>query len=435
MPFDTVQHTVLNQSNFRVPDGVLKDQAFSRITFPASKTEPTTMTAAQNNSIVLLATGGTGGHIFPAVALARSLETRGFQSAIIGGRGGMEESIAASEGLKFFGVRTGKLDRSKPDPRAVLRALAGFKDALGIVSRTRPAAVVGFGGFASFPGAASAILRGVPLVLHDSNARPGIVTKFLGHFAKFIALAENAAQNELPRGKTVWVGMPVREVRVPKAEALEKLGLEPDKPLVLIIGGSQGSMRLNKLLPPILEKTLTGKGVQVLHQTGQGRLGEVKPRVSHLPWYHCIEFVDGPVAWSAADVGITRAGASTISDAAYHGVPLVLIPLPSSAEDHQTRNALAVQARGAGICVPERDLEEESRSDSSPSGSIDSRLPGPLASGMVSCLQPERHQAMRAAALGASPEGAAERLAALVLKAMQGSSLRSSGVQVGGGES
>ena len=393
------------------------------------------MTAAPHNPTVLLATGGTGGHIFPAVALARLLSARGFSSAIIGGAGGMEEGIAARENLKFFGVRTGKLDRSKPDPRAALRALAGFMDALKIVGRERPAAVVGFGGFASFPGAAAAILRGVPLVLHDSNARPGIVTKFLGRFAKFIALAEHAAQDELPRGKTVWVGMPVREVRVPKTEALATLGLEADKLLVLIIGGSQGSMRLNALLPGILEKTLTGQKVQVLHQTGQGRLSEVAPRVAHLPWYRCAEFVDGPTAWSAADLGITRAGASTISDAAYHGVPLMLIPLPSSAEDHQTRNALAVQARGAGICVSERDLGAESQSIPSASGSRDSGLPTPLSSGMVSCLRPERHQAMRAAALEASPEGAAERLAELVLKAMQGSGVGSGSVQVGGGKS
>jgi UDP-N-acetylglucosamine--N-acetylmuramyl-(pentapeptide) pyrophosphoryl-undecaprenol N-acetylglucosamine transferase len=113
----------------------------------------------------------------------------------------------------------------------------------------------------------------------------------------------------------------------------------------------------------------------------------------------------------------------------------VMIPLPSSAEDHQSRNALAVQARGAGICVPERDLERESLSDSSASGSNDSGLPTPLASGIVSCLQPERHQAMRDAALQASPAGAAERLAELVLKAMRGSSARLSGVQVEGGES
>ncbi len=396
-----------------------------------------TTTAAPHNPTVLLATGGTGGHIFPAVALARALSARGFSSAIIGGAGGMEESIAARENLKFFGVRTGKLDRSSPDPRAVLRAMAGFADALKIVGRERPIAVVGFGGFASFPGAAAAILRSVPLVLHDSNARPGIVTKFLARFAKTIALAEKTAQDELPRGKTVWVGMPVREVRVPKTEALQKLGLEPDKPLVLIIGGSQGSLLLNALLPPILERALEGKGVQVLHQTGRGggRLSQLQERVKHLPWYQCIEFVDGSVAWSAADLGITRAGASTISDAAYHGVPLILIPLASSAEDHQTRNALAVQARGAGICVPERDLEAESQSIPSASESRDSGLPTPLSSGMVSCLRPERHQAMRAAALEASPEGAAERLAELVLKAVQGSSARSGSVQVGGGKS
>ena len=373
-------------------------------------------TPTPHQPLILLATGGTGGHIFPAVAVAQALAARGVSSAIIGGQGGMEERIAPDVKLAFFGVRTGKLDRSKPDPRAILRAMAGFGDAIKVVSRERPSAVVGFGGFASFPGAAAAVLRGVPLVLHDSNARPGIVTKFLARFAKVIALAENAAQAELPAGKTVWVGMPVREVRVERRQALQTLNLEPDKPLVLIIGGSQGSVRLNALLPPVLERALEGRSVQVLHQTGRGRLQEVAPRVAHLPWYRTAEFVDGPTAWSAADVGITRAGASTINDAAYHGVPLVLVPLPSSAEDHQSKNALAVQARGAGICVPEGDLERESQHVSSASASKDSDLSGLLASGILACLEPARHQAMRAAALGASPEGAAHRLAELVMK-------------------
>jgi UDP-N-acetylglucosamine--N-acetylmuramyl-(pentapeptide) pyrophosphoryl-undecaprenol N-acetylglucosamine transferase len=395
---------------------------------PSRVSETFMTTPEPHQPLILLATGGTGGHIFPAVALAQALVVQGISSAIIGGQGGMEERVAQDAKLRFFGVRTGKLDRSKPDPRAILRAMAGFGDAIKVVSRERPSAVVGFGGFASFPGAAAAVLRGVPLVLHDSNARPGIVTKFLARFARTIALSENAARAELPAGKTVWVGMPVREVRVERHTALEKLGLAPDKPLVLIIGGSQGSMRLNALLPPILERAMQGRNVQVLHQTGRGRLQEVAPRVAHLPWYHTAEFVDGPTAWSAADVGITRAGASTINDAAYHGVPLVLVPLPSSAEDHQRQNALAVQTRGAGICVSEDDLEAESQRVSSASASKDSDLPGVLASGILACLEPARHQAMRAAALGASPEGAAHRLAELVLKTMSSAGAARSGV-------
>ena len=145
-----------------------------------------------NSPQILLATGGTAGHIFPAVALARALEPHGLQSAIIGGLGGMEEGIAARENLEFFGVRTGKIDRSGPDPRALLRAVAGFGDAVAIVGKVRPKAVVGFGGFASFPGVAGAWLRGVPIVLHEGNARPGLVTKILARHAKMIGLVDQA---------------------------------------------------------------------------------------------------------------------------------------------------------------------------------------------------------------------------------------------------
>ena len=377
---------------------------------------------------VLLATGGTGGHIFPAVALARALEPLGLTCGILGGSGGMEERIAAQENLEFFGVRTGKLDRSSPDPRAVLRALAGFADAAGIVSRICPVVVIGFGGFASFPGSAAAILRNVPLVLHEANARPGLVTKLLAGFSRRVALADEAASRELPSNKSVWVGMPVREVRVPRVEALSELGLELDKPLVLVMGGSQGSLKLNHLLPGILERALLGKNVQVLHQTGRGRLEEVAPRVAHLPWYHTAEFVDGPTAWSAASAGITRAGYSTIADAAFHGVPLVMVPLPSASEDHQTKNARSVEARGAGLVVPQAQLESEaqailkfvSTAANLPDPGI---LPGSLETGILACLQPERAPLMRASALASSPEGAAQRLAALVLDCI-GSSQR-----------
>jgi UDP-N-acetylglucosamine--N-acetylmuramyl-(pentapeptide) pyrophosphoryl-undecaprenol N-acetylglucosamine transferase len=377
---------------------------------------------------VLLATGGTGGHIFPAVAFARALEPLGFSCGILGGAGGMEERIAAQENLEFFGVRTGKLDRSSPDPRAVLRALSGFADAAGIVSRIRPAVVIGFGGFASFPGCAAAVLRNVPLVLHEANARPGLVTKLLAGFARRVALADETASKELPSNKSVWIGMPVREVRVPRVEALLELGLKPDQPLVLVMGGSQGSVKLNQLLPGILERALTGKNVQVLHQTGRGRLEEVAPVVAHLPWYHTAEFVDGPTAWSAASAGITRAGYSTIADAAFHGVPLVMIPLPSAAEDHQTKNARSVEARGAGLVVSQAQLESEGATQLK-SASIAANLPdpailpGPLETGILACLQPERAPLMRASALASSPEGAAQRLAALVLDCI-GSSQR-----------
>jgi UDP-N-acetylglucosamine--N-acetylmuramyl-(pentapeptide) pyrophosphoryl-undecaprenol N-acetylglucosamine transferase len=361
---------------------------------------------------VLLATGGTGGHIFPAVALAQALAERGLPCEMIGARGGMEEGAAARAGLPFHGVRAGKLDRSRPDPRALLRAAAGFLDANSVIAKVRPTAVVGFGGFASLPGAIAAGLRAIPLVLHEANAQPGLVTRLLARRAHTVALAHEATAARLPGARTRWVGMPVREVRRPREEALAALGLERDRLVLLVIPGSQGSVLLNRLLPPLLERThpnglVHGRAIQVLHVTGPGRLAEVQPRVRHLSWYLCAESVDGPTAWSAATLAIARAGFGTIADAAFHGVPLIMVPLPSAAEDHQTRNAEAVQSDGAGLLIRQSDLEREAGQEAQ----------GSLAAGILACLEEERRAQMVAAALAKSPAGAAQRLADIVIEA------------------
>ena len=360
---------------------------------------------------VLLATGGTGGHIFPAVALAAALRERGVESVMLGAAGGMEERAAAANDITFRGVRAGKLDRSRPDPRALLRAAAGFADAYRVVGQLRPGVAVGFGGFASFPGTTAAAARGVPLVLHEANVQPGLVTRLFARRARTVALAHEATAARLPGARARWVGMPVREVRRDRRESLAALGLEEGRKFLLVMPGSQGSVALNRAIPPVLERALTdgaatGQPVQVLHVTGPGRLAEVAPRIAHLDWYHCAESVDGPTAWSCADLAITRAGFSTIADAAYHGVPLLLVPLPSAAEDHQTRNAEAVEAAGAGVLVSQAEVEGESAGGT----------PGRLAASILSCLSEPQHARMSAAASAASPEGAARRLAEIVLE-------------------
>jgi UDP-N-acetylglucosamine--N-acetylmuramyl-(pentapeptide) pyrophosphoryl-undecaprenol N-acetylglucosamine transferase len=166
-------------------------------------------------------------------------------------------------------------------------------------------------------------------------------------------------------------------------------------------------VRLNALLPPLLERVLTGKNAQVLHQTGRGRLEEVMPKVAHLPWYHCAEFVDGAAAFSAIDFAITRAGMSTIADAAFHGVPLALIPLPSSAENHQVKNAQSLESRGAGLSILESDLEQEVAG-----------LDGKLVSGMLSCFDTTHLANWREIVQKNTPAGAAKRLADAILEGL-----------------
>lgn len=358
-------------------------------------------------TLIVMATGGTGGHIYPAVATARELMGRGHRALLLGQRGGMEERFAADSGLEFQGVDAGKLARSgqgRPDPRELLRAARGVAEARAFLREAQPGAVVGYGGFASLPGVLAAQSLGLPTVLHEQNARLGLTQRLAVGRARAVGTAYPQVVGLNP-DKATQVGMPVREERLPRPEALARLGLREGALTVLIMGGSQGSLALNNGVPDVLRtvfgpegRTSDGQPVQVLHSTGPRWIDEVAPRVADLPWYHPAPYVDAVAAWSAADFGITRAGTGTLAEAAFHGVPLVMVPLPESAENHQFHNAQSVQGAGAGRLVEQADLA------------------GALGGAVLECAQPGTRAAMREAALGRSPAGAAARLADLVLR-------------------
>ena len=375
-----------------------------------------------------MATGGTGGHIYPAVATAHELRRRGYGAALMGQRGGMEEGVAEREGLPFYGVDAGKLARSgqgRPDPRELWRAAQGFRQARGLLAELRPAGVVGYGGFASLPGVLSAQSLGVPTLLHEQNARLGLTQRLAVRRARAVGTAY-AQVLGLPPAKARLVGMPVREAQLPRREALARLGLREGPLTVLVMGGSQGSLFLNQTVPDVLWRTfgargrLRGRGdhlpvidydlsgareidgqmtreVQVIHATGPRWLAEVQPRVQNLPWYHVSGFVDAVAAWSAADLAITRAGTGTLAEAALHGVPLIMVPLPESSENHQYHNAAAVEAAGAGRLLEQGRVAEE------------------LGALVLECAAPGQRAAMGAAARSRSQRGAAARLAELAL--------------------
>ncbi len=351
-----------------------------------------------------MATGGTGGHIYPAVATAFELMGRGHDALLLGQRGGMEERVAAEAGLRFRGVDAGKLARSgqgRPDPRELLRAVRGLAQARAFLREMQPGAVVGYGGFASLPGVLAAQSLGLPTVLHEQNARLGLTQRLAVGRARAVGTAYPQVVG-LPKSKATLVGMPVREERQPRAEALARLGLRAGSLTLLVMGGSQGSLALNRAVPDMLRRIFGAEGrtpegpVQVLHSTGPRWLSEVAPRVADLPWYHAVSYVDAVAAWSAADLAITRAGTGTLAEAAFHGVPLVMVPLPESAENHQLHNARQVQAAGAGRVVEQADLAET------------------LGKAVLECAASGTRAAMREAALGRSPAGAAGRFADLV---------------------
>ena len=350
---------------------------------------------------VVLAAGGSGGHIFPAVATARELARRGYTPVLLGQRGGMEERLARDENLTFVGVAAGKLARTQPDPRELWRAAAGFSQARRYLAQARPAAVVGYGGFASLPGVLGAQSLGIPTALHEQNARLGLTQRLALKRAGLVATAYPEVRG-LPAGRGVLVGMPVREERMRRAEALAELGLQDGPLTIYVSGGSQGSAALNGAVPGVLRQLFGAEGmcgehsVQVLHSTGLKWAHEVSARVRDLRWYHTGGFVNAVAAWSVADLAITRAGTGTLAEAAFHGVPLIMVPLPSSAENHQLYNARSVEQAGAGRVVTQDVLESE------------------LGSAVLGCLAPQARAAMRGRALTRSPAGAAGKLAGAV---------------------
>ncbi len=313
---------------------------------------------------IILTTGGSGGHIYPAIAVAKELLLAGYRVSFIGQTKGMEARLIPEEGLDFYGVRAGKWRRGEVSFHLIsepFKALLGFFDALKHIRHLKPKQVVGFGGFASFPALAAAFLLRVPIVLHEANSFPGKVTRWFASKAALVLVSTPEIKAYLPRAKKlIQVGLPIQETSVSKVQARQKLGLTTEGLVTLVMGGSQGSLALNTYVPEAF-KSLNLSNHIVLHSSGKRWLMSLKEKILkeklHLNYY--VEgYVDTTLAWAAADVAITRAGMSTLTEAAYHGVPLIMIPLPTAAENHQYHNAKAVENSGAGKVVQEAELME-----------------------------------------------------------------------------
>ncbi len=339
-----------------------------------------------------LAAGGTGGHVFPALALAAEARAAGWRTTLVGADAGPEAGWAAAAEVPFLGLPAGKLDRARPDPRALARALRGVGAGVAALRRERPDLVVGFGGFASLPAVAAAWLTRTPFVLHETNAFPGLVTRTFARAAKLVVLTQAETATRVSAARTAVVALPVRERRVPRAEARAALGVPSRALLTLIMGGSQGSAYLNEAVPPIAARLQAEHPeLWVLHQTGPRWRATVADAVGERPRYLLEGFVDATVAFAAADLAVTRGGYGTLADAAFHGVPLVVVPLPSAAEDHQRHNAEALAAAGAGMRATEGAADE-------------------LETAWRALLEPDRRAAAAAAALRRSPAGGAHAL-------------------------
>ena len=341
--------------------------------------------------------GGSGGHVFPALAVAQRLIELGHEVSYVGAEGGMETRLVPEAGVPFHALPAGKYNRNTVQPREAWKALQGLLAARRLLRRLRPRAVLSTGGFAGFPLAFVAERAGVPVVLLEQNAALGLANRWLAPRARRIALAMDVSLPRRLAYKALVTGMPVREERRDPRTAKQALGFDPDRPLLLVMGGSQGSYALNHALPELFEPW--PQDWQVLHQTGERGYDETRNRVGDRPGYRVEAFVDAPTAWSAADAAVTRAGATTLAEAAFHGVPLLAVPLPQGVDGGaQEQNARFYATREAALTA-------------------DQDKPGDVAAQLERLLTDAKlRERLRENLSELSPAGATERLAHLLLE-------------------
>jgi len=322
---------------------------------------------------LLIAGGGTGGHLYPGLEVAREVgRLRPDVECVFAGAGRpVEARVLEGTGFRAEALRAPRFPRSPLDVPAFLVGLGrGVHDGIACVRRLRPGAVLGLGGYPSAPPAVGATLLGVPLFLFEPNAVPGRANRLLARRARAVFVQFEEARARLPHpGRAVETGVPVRPQIAgagagARAAACARLGLDPFRRTLLVLGGSQGAKGINRALAARAPDLLGGRAgaLQVVHLAGSEpeaaavasayRAASVRAFVA--PYLEAME-----LAYAAADLALCRAGASTIAELAVRGLPAVLVPYPFAADGHQEANARAVERSGGAVCAPEAELERD----------------------------------------------------------------------------
>lgn len=318
--------------------------------------------------------GGTGGHIYPALAVARHLAGCGWRVVWLGTRAGLEAKVVPAHGFPIEWLSVAGLRRKGWLSKFLLPTmlLVAFYQAARAIFRHRPDVVLGLGGYASFPGGMMAVLLEVPLVIHEQNAIAGLANRVLACLADRVLVGFPQAfsgekDRPLPCGrvKTVHTGNPVR----PEIAALadpEARYTRRDGPLsLLVVGGSLGAQPLNEVVPEALARLPREARPRVLHQTGERHFEAVKARyealgLSSVASVRLVPFIeDMAAAYGEADVVLCRAGALTIAELAAAGVASILVPYPHAVDDHQTANARFLADAGGALFLPQAELTAE----------------------------------------------------------------------------
>ncbi len=310
---------------------------------------------------VMIMAGGTGGHVYPALAVARFLKAQGQTVRWLGTQTGLESRVVPENGfnlntVNIVGLRGHGLLRLCLSPLLVIRAVI---ESIRILRRERPSVVLGMGGFVSGPGGLAAWLCRIPLCIHEQNAIAGLTNRLLKPFARVVLQAFPGAF--VPGPRVVTSGNPVREEILAVAAPEQRMHMDKPRINLLIIGGSLGALKLNQVVPAALAVLSRDLAFEVRHQTGTRHLDLTRERYADCGVKaEVIDYIEDMAAvYAWADLVVCRAGAMTIAELAAVGVGSILVPFPFAVDDHQTANARYLADAGCAVLLPETELTAE----------------------------------------------------------------------------
>ena len=314
---------------------------------------------------IVLTGGGTAGHVTPNIAMLPALREAGFEVSYIGSLDGIEKALVEAEGVPYYGIATGKLRRyfdpqNFSDP---FRVIHGCNQAWALLGKLKPDVVFSKGGFVSVPVAVAAGHRKIPLILHESDMTPGLANRISLRYATRICCNFPETVSHLPEGKAIVTGTPIRQELLAgsREKAAAFCGLGEDKPVILVMGGSQGSVAVNNAVRSILSSILPR--FSVIHLCGKGNLDE---SLSGLEGYVQFEYIreELPDLFALSDLLISRAGANAICEILALRKPNILIPLPTTASrGDQILNAQSFEKQGFSFLLPEETITAQSLQD------------------------------------------------------------------------
>jgi UDP-N-acetylglucosamine--N-acetylmuramyl-(pentapeptide) pyrophosphoryl-undecaprenol N-acetylglucosamine transferase len=320
----------------------------------------------QNKVNILIAGGGTGGHIFPALAIAKALEKKAAVSLLfVGAKGKMEMEKIPKAGYKIIGIDIAGYNRSNIFKNISLpfKLIKSFWQVNKILQQFKPNAVIGVGGYSTFPVLRSAQRKNIPTFIHESNSLAGKSNKLLAKKANFVFVAFDGMEKYFPANKIIFSGNPVREEiiynNINKKEAIQYFQLNENKKTILILGGSLGAKSINSAIAKNLH-LINEADAQIIWQKGTALYSEYQNLVKEYSFV-CIEpFIENmAMAYAAADIVVSRAGAMSVAELCVAKKPVVFVPYPYAAEDHQTINAQYLVNKDAALMVKDANAAEQ----------------------------------------------------------------------------